>query len=103
MKSLQVNEKSSDSTNDNRPLESSSFGPSGSQKDADIISEEQLLRDSTPKQAQVKEEHDPDMEQEAMNMVGKDEDELRAREITKEKLKVTKVPNLVLGYQDDVR
>lgn len=38
-----------------------------------------------------------------MNMVGKHEDEIKARQITKEKLKVTKVPNLVLGYQDDVK
>lgn len=103
MKSLQVNEKSSDSSNDNRPLESSSFGPSGSQKDAEIISEEELLQESTQKKSKDKDEIDPEVEQEAMNMVGKNEDEIRARKITKEKLKVTKVPNLVLGYQDDVK
>ena len=36
-------------------------------------------------------------------MVGKDEDDIKARQITKQKLRVTKVPNLLLGYQDDVK
>lgn len=36
-------------------------------------------------------------------MVGKDENEIRAREITKSKLRVTKVPKLVLGYNDDAK
>lgn len=102
MKSLQVHEKSSDSSNDNRPLESSSFGRSGSQKDGDTISEEELLQEPTQKKTKEKEDNDHD-DQEAMNMVGKNEDEIKARQITKEKLKVTKVPNLVLGYQDDIK
>ena len=38
-----------------------------------------------------------------MNLVGKKEDEINARKITKEKLKVTKVPRLVLGYQDEIK
>ena len=38
-----------------------------------------------------------------MNLVGKDEDDIKARQITKQKLRVTKVPNLLLGYQDDVK
>ena len=84
-------------------MESSSFGPSGSQKDGEIISEEELLQEPAQKQVKDKEENDPDLEQEAMNMVGKDEDEIRARQITKEKLKVTRVPNLVLGYHDDMK
>lgn len=36
-------------------------------------------------------------------MVGKNDDEIEARKITKERLKVTRVPNLVLGYNDDVK
>lgn len=40
-------------------------------------------------------------EEEAMNMVGKHDDEVKARKIIKEKLKVTKVPKLVLGYKDE--
>ena len=53
-------------------------------------------------QDEAKDEEEEDA-QEAMNLVGKDEDDLRARRITKDKLKVTKVPNLVLGYKDDVK
>jgi len=38
-----------------------------------------------------------------MNIIGKLEEEIRERKITKEKLKVTKVPKLVLGYNHDAK
>ena len=51
-----------------------------------------------------KEDNELDNEEdELMNLVGKKDDEIHARKITKEKLKVTKVPKLVLGYQDDLK
>ena len=38
---------------------------------------------------------------EAMNLVGKTDDELKYRKIIKSQLKITKIPKLVLGTKDD--
>ena len=86
---------------------------SGEASDQEILSDDdQAVADKKAKgrtqtsevnqSSQLGEQNQQEIEDdEAMNMVGKGQDEIQARKIIKEKLKVTKVPKLVLGYQGD--